>query len=157
MKAIFWLLSEQHKLVDAANSAGISPIQHYACVLAADLYRQKRKVHLLTADQDSAHQIDEWLWQFEPQRFIPHNLPGEGPAYGTPVEISWEASHKSGLCWVNTCPQIPSYLTNGKKIKEWHDFVPADEAGKVSARERYKKLKQLGFELSTSPIPAEIK
>lgn len=156
MNVIFWLLSEQHKLPETATEHEVKSHWHYACVLTADLYRQHKKVLLGVQDQDHAHQIDEWLWQFQANRFIPHNLPGEGPHYGTPVEINWQPSQQRRQCFVNTCEQVPTYLKQLKGITEWHDFVPHDEAGKAAARERYKALKQAGYEITTQPIPDSI-
>ncbi len=156
MNAVFWLLSEKHQVPSTATEQGVGPHWHYACVLTADLYRQHKKVLLGVNDQDQAHVIDEWLWQFEANRFIPHNLPGEGPHYGTPVEINWQPSPQRRQCFVNTCEQIPSYYQQLKGITEWHDFVPNDDVGKAAARERYKTLKQAGFEITTTPIPDSI-
>lgn len=156
MNAIFWLLSEQHQPPEHAAEMNVSALDHYACVLTADLYRQKKKILLGAADQDRAHVLDEWLWQFEANRFIPHNLPGEGPHYGAPVEINWQPSSQRRACFVNTCHAIPDYVANLKGLNEWHDFVPNDEAGKIAARERYKALKQAGFQITTNPIPADI-
>ena len=50
----------------------------------------------------------------------------------------------------------PDFYQQLKGITEWHDFVPADDVGKAAARERYKTLKQAGFEITTSPIPDSI-
>ncbi|GAA0302923.1 DNA polymerase III subunit chi [Psychrosphaera haliotis] len=156
MNVIFWLLSDKHSLPQTDEAKNILPHWHYACVLTADLYRQHKKVLLGAQDQDHAHQLDEWLWQFEANRFIPHNLPGEGPHYGTPVEINWQPSPQRRQCFVNTNNHIPDFYQQLKGITEWHDFVPADDVGKAAARERYKTLKQAGFEITTSPIPDSI-
>lgn len=156
MQAVFWLLSEQHLVPEAGAEQGVSASVHYACVLTADLYRQNKKILIGTEGQDQAQLIDEWLWQFDAERFVPHNLPGEGPHYGTPVEINWESSQQRRQCFVNICQHVPDFASKLKGVTEWHDFVPADEAGKQAARDRYKQLKQLGFELSTNPIPASI-
>lgn len=156
MNAIFWILSEQHNAPAHAQDANVSAQIHYACVLAADLYRQNKKLLIGVENQDQAHLVDDWLWQFEADRFIPHNLPGEGPHYGSPVEINWEPSQQRRGCFVNMCQTLPDYITKLKGLNEWHDFVPQDEAGKVAARERYKQLKQAGFNLTTNQIPDSI-
>jgi DNA polymerase-3 subunit chi len=156
MNVIFWLLSEHHQAPKHAAEANVSARVHYACVLAADLFRQQKKIQVGVMDQEQAHVVDEWLWQFEADRFIPHNLPGEGPHYGTPVEINWEASRQRRGCFVNICDGIPDYFTQLKGLTEWHDFVPADEAGKKAARERYKQLKQAGYQVVTQDIPESV-
>ncbi|MBU2916738.1 MAG: DNA polymerase-3 subunit chi [Psychrosphaera sp.] len=156
MNAIFWILSEQQQAPLHAKDSDVTAHIHYACVLAADLYRQNKKIHIGVENQDQAHIVDDWLWQFEADRFIPHNLPGEGPHYGSPVEINWEPSQQRRGCFVNTCQTLPDYVSKLKGVNEWHDFVPNDEAGKAAARERYKLLKQAGFNLTTNQIPDSI-
>ncbi len=156
MNAVFWLLNEQHQVPKHDSGLTITPELHYACVLTADLYRQNKKIQVGVENQAQAHTIDEWLWQFEADRFIPHNLPGEGPHYGTPVEINWQASTQRRGCFVNTCTELPDFVGQLKGLAEWHDFVPHDDAGKAAARERYKQLKQAGFQISTNPIPESI-
>lgn len=156
MKAVFWILSEQQQAPKHGAEQNVSALMHYACVLTADLYRQNKKIQLGTEDQEQAQLVDEWLWQFDAERFVPHNLPGEGPHYGTPVEINWQASQQRRTCFINLCNQVPDYQSSLKGVNEWHDFVPADDAGKKLARERYKQLKQLGFELTTNQIPESI-
>lgn len=156
MNAVFWLLNEQHQVPQHNSGLAITPHLHYACVLTADLYRQNKKILVGVENQDQAHIVDEWLWQFEADRFIPHNLPGEGPHYGTPVEINWAPSQQRRGCFVNTCMSLPDFLNQLKGLNEWHDFVPNDDAGKAAARERYKQLKQAGFQISTNPIPESI-
>ncbi|MDC2888983.1 DNA polymerase III subunit chi [Psychrosphaera algicola] len=74
MNAVFWLLNDQHKVPQSPNAESVTPMLHFACVLAADLFRQNKKIQMGVDDQDKAHVMDEWLWQFDASRFIPHNL-----------------------------------------------------------------------------------
>lgn len=114
----------------------------FACQLCADLYRAKKRVFVYTANQQEAEQFDELLWQFEPERFVPHNLAGEGPAYGAPVEISWQPPKQSRQVLLNLSTEIPAFANRFQQIIE---FVPADEQLKAQARERYKQYRQLGI------------
>ena len=70
-----------------------------ACHLAAHYYRQNQRVFIYTSDQNNAHDIDELLWAFEPDSFVPHNLVGEGSNYGSPVEISWQSPTNRRACF----------------------------------------------------------
>lgn len=154
MRAIFWLLTEAHQVPMSLRQDCDNIVHYMACVLASDLYRQNKKVLLLTADQDAAQDVDELLWQFQAHRFVPHNLPGEGPHYGSPVEVNWQAGTSRKQCVVNCKPQSPYDIAEYKGLREWHDFVPVDEAGKQAARERYKVLRELGVQVSTNDIPS---
>jgi len=68
-------------------------------VLAADIsctcVRQKKKTSVLCATQKQAEMYDEFIWQYPAEDFIPHNLFGEGPDIGTPLEIIWDAVYQN--------------------------------------------------------------
>lgn len=137
MQVSFYVVNpSQHEPADAPAHVA------FACQLCADLYRAKKRVFVYTASQQEAEQFDELLWQFEPERFVPHNLAGEGPAYGAPVEISWQPPKQSRQVLLNLSTEIPAFANRFQQIIE---FVPADEQLKAQARERYKQYRQLGI------------
>ncbi|WOH37211.1 DNA polymerase III subunit chi [Thalassotalea fonticola] len=119
-----------------------------ACVKAADFYRQNQRVFIFCDDQQMAHKIDELLWAFDANSFVPHNLPGEGLNSGSPVEISWQAPTNNRNILINLSGQVPSFASQFSQII---DFVPTDEALKKLARLRYRAYQQLGFNVSTTP------
>jgi DNA polymerase-3 subunit chi len=117
------------------------------CRLAADLFRQGKRVFIFTDSADHAHIVDEHLWCFEADSFVPHNLAGEGPRNGAPVEISWQnpTNHRSVL--INLATLVPPCYSQFQQVI---DFVPADDTLKQAARERYKFYRQAGFHLTTT-------
>lgn len=126
---------------------------HFAlvCRLCADLYRANQRVLVFCANQQDAEALDEVLWQFDAERFVPHNLAGEGPPRGAPVEISWLPPKNSRQVLINLTATVPAFASRFSHIIE---FVPADDAGKASARERFKHYRQHGIEPQTLPVPA---
>ena len=133
-----------------ANSEQLSEQDHLqlACVKAASFYRQNQRVFIFCDDQQMAHSIDELLWAFDADSFVPHNLPGEGLHSGSPVEISWQAPTNNRNILINLSSQVPSFASQFSQII---DFVPTDEALKKLARLRYRAYQQLGFNVSTTP------
>lgn len=121
----------------------------FACQLCADLYRANQRVFIYTADQQQAELIDELLWQFEPDSFVPHNLSGEGPARGAPIEIGWQAPRQSRQVLINLTEQMPDFA---KRFAQVIEFVPAEAALKAQARERYKQYRQAGITPETVTI-----
>ena len=122
--------------------------------LIAPLVKQRRKIVVLAAQQEQAEAIDEALWQFPVQQFIPHNLYGEGPVAGTPVLIGWqqplaELTQQRNVI-INLQASAPELARQTQFII---DIVPADEAGKEQARERYRHYRNLGIQLDTQPAP----
>ncbi|WP_032092112.1 MULTISPECIES: DNA polymerase III subunit chi [Pasteurellaceae] len=119
-----------------------------ACDLAAAAWRLGKRVLIACAAEAQALDIDEALWQRDPEQFVPHNLSGEITQYATPIEISWgdkrNAQRRDLL--INLQPQVPAFAAGFNQVI---DFVPAQEALKALARERYKQYRQLGWQLST--------
>lgn len=120
-----------------------------ACQLAAYYYQHNQKVFIYTDNQEDAFTVDEYLWQFDGDSFVPHNLVGEGPRYGSPVEISWLAPQHPRAVLINLSQSIPEFNLNFQQII---DFVPAQEQLKNNARVRYSAYKKLGHTLSTQEV-----
>lgn len=123
------------------------------CDKIAELFRQYKKVRVFARDQAHAETIDELLWQRPADGFIPHNLLGEGPANGVPVELLWPAAdnvpRRPGYVLFNLAEQVPAQAQQSQTI---FDIVPASEQQKAVARERYKHYRANGCQLSTQPL-----
>ena len=153
MQVIFTLLNET-KVDDAQASQPAVKVQdhlYWACIKAAQCYRNQQRVFIFCDNQQVAHQIDELLWSFSTDSFVPHNLPGEGLNSGSPVEISWQAPTNQRHILINLASELPSFASQFSQII---DFVPSDEALKKLARIRYRGYQQLGFKVTTSPAQA---
>ncbi len=135
----FYLIEQQAQDSD--------PRWDLACQLAAQCYQNRRRCLVLCDDQQQAEAFDELLWQQPDNRFVPHNLSGEGPANGTPVEISWQDQAVRGKpVLINLKNSLPPH---GQHFQVIYDFVPAEEQAKQAARERYKQYRAAGFSLDT--------
>lgn len=135
---------------DPSTSAAELRMQHMhrVCQLCANLYRQSLKVFVYCANQQDAELVDEVLWQFDAHSFVPHNLAGEGPARGAPVEISWSAPRTQRQVLINLTETVPNFVQRFSQIIE---FVPAAESDKDIARQKYKHYRQLGVTPQTVP------
>lgn len=135
---------------DASTIAAELRLQHMhrVCQLCASLYRQSLKVFVYCANQQDAELVDEVLWQFDAHSFVPHNLAGEGPARGAPVEISWSAPRTQRQVLINLTETVPDFVQRFSQIIE---FVPAAESDKDIARQKYKHYRQLGVTPQTVP------
>ncbi|KKO45436.1 DNA polymerase III subunit chi [Arsukibacterium ikkense] len=145
MAVTFYVLAEGQQLPENELS---DPPAHFslACQLCADFYRANQRVFVYTASQQDAELIDQLLWQFAADSFVPHNLSGEGPARGAPVEISWQPPKQSRQVLINLAPDIPAFANRFADIIE---FVPTPAAEKAQARERYKQYRQSGITPAT--------
>jgi DNA polymerase-3 subunit chi len=131
------------------DGSEVNSLSHHACLQAAYFYRQKQKVFIYSQNQEKAHDIDEMLWAFDTNSFVPHNLKGEGPSYGAAVEIGWQAPTGRRPVLINLTDTVPNFAHQFAKII---DFVPTDDTLKQLARERFKAYRQLGFTVGNQPI-----
>ncbi|WP_073961163.1 DNA polymerase III subunit chi, partial [Sodalis-like endosymbiont of Proechinophthirus fluctus] len=110
----------------------------------------KRKRVLIACENDAqALRLDEALWAHDPNAFVPHNLAGEGPRCGAPVEICWPQRRGNAprdllISLLPTCADFAS------TFHEVIDFVPNEDALKQLARDRYKAYRSVGFQLTTA-------
>ncbi len=144
MNAIFYVLKQQSE-----SENNVPAHFDLAARIAADQYRQGARVFIYTNGKDDSHIIDEHLWAFEVDSFVPHNIQGEGPNAGAPVEIGDFAPAGKRNVLINLATVVPDFVARFSQI---YDFVPASDELKQAARERYKQLRQLGATLSTHDI-----
>ncbi len=146
-QVMFYLLEENKELENETEQS-----HFHACLQAANFYRKNQRVFIYCADQQAAHQLDELLWAFEPDSFVPHNLPGEGPRNGAAVEISWQPPTNRRAILINLTSTVPNFANQFSYII---DFVPSDETLKQQARERYKGYRQWGFQVDNQAAPTQ--
>ncbi len=141
--ATFYIIDDKQESADSHFQC------HFACHLAAMSYRQGNNVYLLAANKQQAEQIDEYLWQQDPDSFVPHNLVGEGPNGGSPVEIGWSTLRHTGrrATLINLAENAPNFAVSFPQVV---DFVPCDEKLKQLARERYKAYRLAGIQITTA-------
>uniref|UniRef100_A0A3B0M056 DNA polymerase III subunit chi n=1 Tax=Arsenophonus endosymbiont of Trialeurodes vaporariorum TaxID=235567 RepID=A0A3B0M056_9GAMM len=145
-KATFYLISQ------LSSQAELESHEWLACQLAAENWRMGKRVLIACEDQIQAEKLDEILWQREPYQFVPHNLAGEGPRYGAPVELCWPTKRGSSArdILINLQSTFANFAT---AFHEVIDFVPIDENLKQLARERYETYRSMGFNLIMAPPP----
>jgi DNA polymerase-3 subunit chi len=80
---------------------------------------------------------------------VPHNLQGEGPKAGAPVEIGTTPPVGKRNVLINLANNLPDFI---RRFSQVFDFVPVESVAKQAARERFKKLRQLGANISTQEI-----
>lgn len=128
-----------------------SEMYQLACHVAQQAFIKQQSVYIHCQNKEVAFEIDELLWQFEPSAFVPHNLKGEGPVTGSPVEIGFDrlGANKSRQLLINLADQVPPFAVNFGQII---DFVANDQQHKAVARERYRQYRDLGVELTTQNL-----
>lgn len=144
-QVMFYLLDDD-KNADASDT---SSAFYHACLQASHFYRQNQRVFIYTQDKEQSEKIDELLWAFDNDSFVPHNLSGEGPINGSAVEISYQTPRGRRPVLINLTSTVPEFANQFQFIV---DFVPSDESLKQQARERFKACRQLGFQVNNQKV-----
>lgn len=144
-QVMFYLLDDD-KNADASDT---SSAFYHACLQASHFYRQNQRVFIYTQDKTQAEQVDELLWAFDNDSFVPHNLSGEGPKNGAAVEISYQPPRGRRPVLINLTATVPDFANQFQFIV---DFVPSDESLKQQARERFKTCRQWGFQVNNQKV-----
>ncbi|GIU41675.1 DNA polymerase III subunit chi [Shewanella sairae] len=153
-QAQFYLLPKDVQHAPAASKSALEQVYFLACQLAQRAFTQQELVYIHCQDQQQAYAIDELLWQFEPQSFVPHNLKGEGSLGGAPVEIGFDrlGANKKRHLLINLADQVPQFAVNFNQII---DFVANDDSHKAVARDRYRQYRSLGIALTTQDLATQ--
>lgn len=124
----------------------------FCCRLAEKAQRLGHKVLISVDNKEDAETLNQLLWSFKPESFIPHRIINDNQYPATPVEITYSnesGDHKDVL--LNLGKQIPSFFSRFNRLSE---FVTEDEATKVWTRDHYRFFKERGYPIETRPIEA---
>lgn len=114
------------------------------CELARRAFAAQKPTLILTRDFEQAEAVDELLWAFDEDAFIPHQLAGDDDDENTAVLIVPPGIDTPDRPLVinlrDNCP-------NGR-FERVLEVVAADEAERLGSRERWRQYRERGFEVA---------
>jgi len=113
------------------------------CELAKRAFESGQSTLILARSFDQADQLDEKLWDFETDAFIPHQIAGDDDDAITPVLIATPESAIADRALVINLRDAPAPGLFERVL----EVVPADEAQRSGSRARWKTYQHAGFEL----------
>lgn len=114
-----------------------------ACRLLEKAYLKGHRLFVLCDTQKEAESLDELLWTFREDSFVPHNLQGEGPEPPPPIQIGYENEPRGfNDILLNLSKEIPVFYTRFKRIMHL-----VNNEQKELSRTHYKYYKSRGYEL----------
>ena len=125
----------------------------FACRLTEKAVHLGHKVHLLVRSKAQVQQLDELLWQFRPDSFVPHQW----------LTDDDNESPLDCLVTLGTAEQLPparDVLINlGDKVWDQHrqfqdirEIVAADDHERRLGRQRYRHYQEQGYPLETKRL-----
>ena len=126
--------------------SGEAPLD-FTCRLIDKIYHRGHRIHIHTSDTSQSEALDNLLWSFRPDRFIPHSLcvaPEDEIKQQDPVKISHEAEPDHQDVLINISGGVPDFFSRFARVAE---VVPLDENSRESARVNFKFYKDRGYPL----------
>lgn len=120
----------------------------FACRLIDMVYRKGRQIYVHTSTEELAIALNEQLWTFKEDSFVPHSLHSE--AMDVPIKIGFDhepEEHQDVL--INLSGQIPHFFSRFDRVAE---IVPVDQNSRKSSRENYAYYKERGYVLNYHQI-----
>lgn len=123
-----------------------------SCRLVQKALAKHDRVYLQVPDQRTGEQLDQLLWQFQSDAFIPHRLLPSKSELDAPVAIGvGPAPEGFHSVLINLTDQVPDRFERFQRVLE---LVPAAEEARIKARTRYAYYKQRGYLLNYHQLAA---
>jgi DNA polymerase-3 subunit chi len=116
--------------------------EYYLANLIEKMYVDNVKIYVVTRSQQASQKLDQFLWSFREDSFLPHHI-AEEEGFDAPILIS----HR-------VLPDLNHYVAINLKderadlrFKSIIEFVYPNEAAKAIARKKYREYQQHGCKL----------
>lgn len=127
--------------------------ERFACAMAAKARRKGLQIYVHTASKPDALNLDDLLWTFKDISFLPHRLHDAGEDDGSSVTVGWDGRlPEPAQVLINLTRGIPEFAASFERIIE---AVVPETPLREQARERYRRYRELGFELHSHEIDSD--
>ncbi|MBK8969947.1 MAG: DNA polymerase III subunit chi [Hahellaceae bacterium] len=136
-------------LLEAASD---DEAERFLCRLCEKAFRLAQRV-LVVAEEPQLSRLDELLWSFRPESFIPHEKASDARDQAIiPVLLSASSEQASGRdVLVNLANSVPASAAQESRIVE---LVWGDPQARAHRRARYREYRALGLNPGTIQIDA---
>ena len=125
------------------SAAGADSRARLACQLADKAYQHGYRVYIFTSNDAQAAALDDLLWTFRQDSFVPHERYPLLGAETSPVLIGTASpSEVAATALINLTNTLPDAMQNYERLIE---IVDADPQVLSSSRQRFKHYRDSGF------------
>ncbi|PWV72040.1 DNA polymerase III subunit chi [Halomonas sp. A11-A] len=121
----------------------------FACRLAETIQRKGYRLHLHAEDEAMARALDDRLWTFRPDAYVPHALLDTQAAAElderVPVTIGWATPPSPDLAvqaLLNLAPDIPEWFSRFERVAE---IINQHQEVLTAKRECWQTYKKRGY------------
>lgn len=122
----------------------------FACRLTDKAYRLGHRVYIHTGSAEQTRQLDDLLWSFQQNSFIPHEVYRADGDNRPPVQLGHDSEpDASHAVLINLAPEVPLFFSRFERVAE---LVNGEESVRRQSRQRYSFYKERGYVLRTHEI-----
>lgn len=120
-----------------------------ACKLTEKALRAGHQVYIQAADEAQAKGLQELLWSYKAESFLPSQLEGSEDTR-CPIHIgSGEAPEHCEELLINLSQKVPAAYARFERLLE---LVPPQQEARASLRENYGHYRDRGYPIKTHKI-----
>jgi DNA polymerase-3 subunit chi len=121
-----------------------------SCRITEKAWHKKHRVMIQTSSEQEAMHMNQLLWTFRDQSFIPHELLPRADMKTTPVIIGWggDAAEECDVL-INLATEIPPFFSRFERLVE---IVDKDPAHKQVSRDHYRYYQERGYPLTNHKL-----
>jgi DNA polymerase-3 subunit chi len=121
-----------------------------ACRIIEKAYQLGHRIYVRTSDPDHTNKLDDLLWTFSQNSFIPHQLSSESNSIDSPVVIGENLLATEETDVVISVADDP--ISNFTAYPRIVDIVGCKDDEKASGRDRFRYYRERGVEPNTHQI-----
>ncbi len=118
----------------------------FVCNLVSKVYGEGRNIYIHTSNEADAKQLDDLLWTYKEEAFIPHNIIGDSEVPEAQVQLGWgeHPNHHHDVLINLSSPQ-PNFFSRFDRVLE---VVIQDDEILKQTRQHYKFYKDRGYQVT---------
>jgi len=126
-------------------------INRFCCQLAHKVYKMGNPVFVRTKSPAVSRLLDELMWTYSDDSFLPHAIRDNAADDETPVIIGHDTTQAKAFLLINLSDDMPEQIENFERIAEIINEAPLTLQ---SGRKRYNTYKQADYPLHYHEITA---
>lgn len=121
---------------------------HYACRLTEKALNHQHKVVIAVEDEHAANELSDYLWQFKPESFLPHQM--QADTITSPISLCWsEDDEQHHDILINLKSEVPPWFSRFQRVME---IVVQQENCLEQTREHFQFYRDRGYPLKSHKI-----
>ena len=128
------------------ESSAPGDVQRVACRLADKAWQLGHRVFIHTDSTDAARKMDELLWTFRQDSFVPHAVAGSSADGGSEPVLVGDGCAPTDTrdVLINLTDDVPLFIEGSARIAE---IIGGDPAARNLGRARYRAYRDRGYDI----------